>query len=88
LSERETPAYVPGDTIVVEIRIGHSMNIDKVYARFCHEDRTHEDSVMFLERAELEHRNEVEGEEIPSQGSHSSLRRSTMRAIIGRGRCW
>ncbi len=46
---------------MVEIRIGHSMNIDEVYARFCHEDRTHEDSVMFLERAELEHRNDVEG---------------------------
>ena len=61
MSERETPAYVPGDTIVVEIRIGHSMNIDEMYARFCHEDRTYEDRGMFLEKAELEHRNDVEG---------------------------
>ena len=88
MSERETPAYVPGDTIVVEIRIGHSMNIDEMYARFCHEDRMHEDHGMFLEKAELEHRNHVEGEEIPSLGSHSSLRRSTIRVNTSCGSYW
>ena len=61
MSEPETPAYVAGDAIVVEIRIGHSMNIDEMYARFCHEDHTHEDHGMFLEKAELEHRSDVEG---------------------------
>ena len=88
MSERETPAYVPGDTIVVEIRIGHSMNIVEVYARFCHEDRTYEDRGMFLEKAELEHRNDVEGEEIPSLDSRSSLRRSTIRVNTSCGSYW